>query len=69
MVEIIFIVEENSEFGYTAHALNYSIFTEADSIAELKFNIDDAIKCHFDTNELPKIVHMHFVRDEIFAIA
>jgi len=34
--EIIFLVEEAPEGGYTARALGHNIFTEADSFAELK---------------------------------
>jgi hypothetical protein len=36
---------------------------------ELKANIEDAITCHFDDADLPKIVRLHFVRDEVFALA
>ena len=36
MKEIIFIVEEDPEGGYTAQALGYSIFTEGESLEELK---------------------------------
>jgi predicted RNase H-like HicB family nuclease len=46
--EIIFLVEEDPEGGYNAKALGESIFTEADSLEELKENIKNAIKCHFD---------------------
>jgi len=46
--EIMFIGEEDPEKGYTAQALGYSIFTEGDTLEELKENIKDALKCHFD---------------------
>ena len=53
--EIIFLVEEDPEGGYTAKALGESIFTEADSLEEIKENIKNAISCHFDNEEdLPK---------------
>ena len=42
MTEIIFIVEESDEGGYEARALGYSIFTEADTIDELKKNIKES---------------------------
>jgi predicted RNase H-like HicB family nuclease len=64
--EIIFIVEEDIEGGYTARAFDYPIFTEADTIEELKEKIKDAIRCHFDDEEeTPKIVRLHIVKDEI----
>lgn len=68
MDEIIFVVEEDIEGGYTARALNFSIFTDGDTLQELKNNISDAVRCHFTDSDLPKIVRMHFVRDEVFAI-
>ncbi len=45
--EIIFIVEEAPEGGYTASALGDAIFTEADDIKSLHEMIRDAVKCHF----------------------
>jgi predicted RNase H-like HicB family nuclease len=66
--EIIFMVEEDPEGGYTARALGYSIFTEAETLEELKESIKDAIKCHFDRDEeIPKIVRLHIVKEETFA--
>jgi hypothetical protein len=69
MNEIIFIVEESPEGGYTAKALSESIFTEAETMNELRTNIRDAIQCHFDEGKLPKVARLHFVKDEVFAIA
>jgi predicted RNase H-like HicB family nuclease len=68
--EIIFMVEEDPEGGYTARALGYSIFTEAETLEELKESIKDAIKCYFDKDEeIPKIVRLHIVKEEIFTYA
>jgi dephospho-CoA kinase len=47
--EMIFLVEDDPEGGYNARALGHSIFTQADTREELKENITDAIKCHFDS--------------------
>ena len=64
--EIIFLVEEDAKGGYIAKSLCYSIFTEADTIEELKKNIIDALKCHFkNEEELPRIVRLHIVKEEI----
>lgn len=58
MNELIFLVEEAPEGGYTARALGESIFTEADSVAELHNEIRDAVRCHFDEGEGPKVVRI-----------
>jgi len=66
MNEIIFIVEESSEGGFEARALGHAIFTEADTIEELKQCIKEAIHCHFETNA-PSIVRLHYIKEEVFA--
>lgn len=66
MTEIIFIVEESPEGGYEAKALGYSIFTEGESIEQLKENVKEAVRCHFE-QDYPKIIRLHFIREEIFA--
>lgn len=68
MSEIIFIVENSDEGGYTAKSLGYSIYTEGETLDELKENVKDAVKCHFDEKEIPRIVRLHIVKDEILAI-
>jgi len=66
--EIIFVIENSDEGGYTAKALGYSIYTEGETLDELKENIRDAVKCHFDDATLPHIVRLHIVKDEVMAI-
>ena len=44
--EIIFIIEESAETGYEARALGHSIYTEADTMEDLKSMIKDAVQCH-----------------------
>ncbi|MCL4133237.1 UNVERIFIED_CONTAM: hypothetical protein GTU68_060832, partial [Idotea baltica] len=51
MREIIFEVKESEEGELIVSALNYSIFTDGDTIQELRENIKDAIRCHFDDEE------------------
>lgn len=68
MNEIIFMVHEPPEGGYAAEALGHSIFTVADSLKELNEMVRDAVVCHFEDAERPKIVRLHFVREEVFAV-
>ena len=56
MSELIFVVEEAPEGGFLARALGESIFTEADTIAELPDKIRDAVRCHFEEGKAPKVV-------------
>ena len=67
--EIMFVGEEDPEKGYTAQALGYSIFTEGDTLEELKENIKDALKCHFDKKEMSLFVYLHIIKEEKFACA
>jgi predicted RNase H-like HicB family nuclease len=68
MTEIFFLVEESPEGGYTAKALGESIFTEADSMDELRANVKEAVECHFEQENMPKIIRLHMVRDEVITI-
>ena len=68
MNELIFIVEEAPEGGYTARALGESIFTEGDTLADLREQVRDAVRCHFDEGQGPKMVRLHFVREEVIAV-
>jgi hypothetical protein len=67
MNEVIFVVEEAPEGGYTARALGASIFTEADTLAELHELVRDAVRCYFDEGQAPKMIRLHFVRDELIS--
>jgi hypothetical protein len=67
MVEIIFVVEEAPEGGYSARAVGESIFTQAESVLELHDRVRDAIHRHFDPGTEPKLIRLHFVRDEVIA--
>jgi hypothetical protein len=66
--EIIFYIEESLEGGYEAKALGYSIYTEGDNLDELKENIRDAVHCHFEDDDMPQIIKLHFVREEAIAL-
>ncbi len=65
--ELVFVVEESPEGGYTARALNVSIVTEAEDLQTLRMQVIDAVHCHFgDQLQKPKIVRLHMVKDEVF---
>ncbi len=66
MEEIIFIVEDCEEGGLRASALGHSIFTEADTLNELRDAVKDAVKCHFD-DEKQRIIRLHMVKEEVFS--
>ncbi|MEM4409466.1 MAG: hypothetical protein QXI19_12070 [Candidatus Caldarchaeum sp.] len=66
--EIIFVVEESPEGGYEARALGHSIFTEADTLEELKKMAQDAVRCHFEEHEWPTVIRLHLVKDEVISV-
>ena len=69
MEEIFFIIEDEPEGGYTAHALGHSIITQGETIEDIKKNINEAVSCHFDEGSGPYLVHMRFVHEESFTCA
>ncbi len=66
--EIIFEVLESPEGGYEARALGQAIFTEAENMDELKAMVQDAVRCHFDEADRPKLIRLHLVRDEVISV-
>ncbi|TKB54620.1 MAG: 2-oxoisovalerate dehydrogenase [Nitrospira sp.] len=68
MSELIFIVEEAPEGGFIARALGSSIFTEADTLAELPGKVRDAVRCHYEEGKALKVVRLHHVREEVIAV-
>lgn len=67
MSELVFVVEEAAEGGYTARAVGASIVTEADDLDRLRDRVRDAVRCHFDPGAAPKLIRLHYVRDEVIA--
>ena len=67
MNEVVFLVEESPEGGYTARALGESIFTEADDMPTLHNAVREAVHCHFDSASLPQVIRLHIVREEVIA--
>jgi predicted RNase H-like HicB family nuclease len=68
-MELIFEVREAEEGGYTARALGHAIFTEAETWDELRVNVLEVASLHFeDEAERPRLIQLHFVKDELIAI-
>jgi hypothetical protein len=65
--EIIFAVEEAPEGGYEARALGYSIYTQAETIEDLKKMVRDAVSCHFESGKKPAVIRLHWVKDEVIS--
>ena len=72
MSEVIFEVrEDETDGGFVATALGHAIATQADSVEELRKMVRDAVRCHFGDGVpglMPKIIRLHFVRDEALAV-
>lgn len=67
MSEVIFSVQDEPEGGFSARALDHAIFTQAETLEELRAMVREAVRCHFDDDERPKVIRLHFVRDEVIA--
>ena len=63
--EIIFSVQESPEGGYEAQALGHDIFTQGETVEDLREMVRDAVKCHFDEGSAPSVIRLHFVKDEV----
>jgi len=63
--EVLFVVEEAPEGGFVARAMGHAMFTEADTWDELREAVRDAVRCHFEEQELPELIRLHAVREEV----
>ena len=43
--------------------------TQADNLTDLEANLREAVAVHFDPEELPKLVRLHFIDDPVLAAA
>lgn len=65
MPEVIFLIEDAPEGGYTARALGVSICTQAETMDELRSMVREAVACHFEAADAPPVIRLHYVRDEL----
>jgi hypothetical protein len=68
MSEIVFLVEDAPEGGFTARARGAAIFTEADDLADLSQRVREAVAVHFTDDLGPKLIRLHHVRDTLLAV-
>ncbi len=61
MSEVVFVVEQAPEGGYTARAVGDSIFTEADTLDDLRNEVRDAVRCHYDQARRPAVIRLQAV--------
>ena len=48
--------------------LGHNIFTEAENWQEVQLMLRDAVHCHFDAAQLPRLININFVQDEIIEV-
>jgi len=65
--EIVFVVEEDPEGGFVASAVGHSVVTQADDLQALHAAVRESVSCHFDAEQRPKVIRLHYVRDEVIA--
>jgi hypothetical protein len=64
-MELIFEVRDAEEGGFYARALGHGIFTEAENWDELRANLLETASLHFeDATTRPRLIQMHYVKDE-----
>jgi hypothetical protein len=56
--EIIFSVQQSPEGGYEARALGHSIFTQADTMDQLRLNVREAVRHHFGDGKSLPLIHL-----------
>ena len=68
-MEVIFMVRESEEGGYTARAPGHSIFTESETWEALRENVREAAALHFENApKQPTLIRLHLVKDEAIEV-
>jgi predicted RNase H-like HicB family nuclease len=67
--EVVFVVEEDKETGgFVASCHRFGIFTQGETIEELREMVRDAVACRFaDETAKPRSIRLHILRDEVIA--
>lgn len=63
------IREDETAGGFVARALDQSVVTQADTWEELRTKVRDAVRCHFEEGQAPRVIRLHRVWDEVIALA
>lgn len=67
--EVVFEVREDDvDGGYSASALGVGIHAQGETLEEVRANVRDAVGCYYgEDDEIPAVIRLHFVRDEVMA--
>ena len=57
--EIIFTITESYDGGYEAKAVGHSIYTQCDDYNELSAVLRDAVKCHFEEDNMSSLIRIY----------
>jgi hypothetical protein len=66
--EIIFLIEEDPDGGFTARGIGSDVFAEADDLASLRATVRDAVSAHFSESERPSLIRLRYVREEVLTL-
>ena len=68
-MEIVFSVTQEADGGYVAECLSHDIVTQADDWESLRTNVFEVVRAYFFDQPMPSSIRLHFVRDEVLAVA
>ena len=68
VTEIVFEVTQEADGGYCAECLTQAIFAQADTWAELRTNVREAVQAYYFDGPKRESIRLHLVRDEMLAV-
>lgn len=68
MTVITFEVIESNDGQYEARARGHSIYTQGEDWDELKEMAREAVLCHFDEAETPRVIRLYQIRDKVISV-
>jgi predicted RNase H-like HicB family nuclease len=68
-MEIVFVITQETDGGFVGECLSHDIVTQADTWEQLRQNVSEATTAYFFDQPKPSQIRLHFVRDEVLAVA
>lgn len=66
--EIVFLVEPDVDAGgYVAACAQHGVFTQGETLEEVREMVKDAVACRFEPDNMPRSIRLHVVHDEVIA--
>ncbi len=67
--ELVIEITQTDDGGFTARGIGEDIFSEGNTLEEIRRNLREAVLCHYDSkDDIPSTIRLHWVKEEILSL-